>query len=251
MTGSRRELLAVILMTIVGAALVLLSTSRTWAHAVVSVLGSLGAPRRLDLSGRTVAPLVAALGLVALAAVIALLATRGRWRIVIGCLIAVAGALIVGATASITASDVRHGSALRDADSQAALRDARISVELRSWRHVAAAGGLLIAGAGLVAAARGRSWAAMGRKYDAPTAASTATPAAVSTATPTPTSTATAASMESRAVPPPPTVDETPVASPVAPSTPSVSEPSTDSVESDVDDLEMWDRLERGDDPTA
>jgi uncharacterized membrane protein (TIGR02234 family) len=160
------------------------------------------APVRVDLSGRSVAPLVAALGLVALAAVVALLATRSVARILIGAVIAVAGALIIGTTASTSAADVRTGSALHDRVSTSSLHDARISVQLRPWRHVAAAGGLVLVAAGLFAAARGRTWAGMGRRFDAPTAA--------------------------------------PVPAPTVPAADESTDPS-----------ELWDRIERGEDPTG
>ena len=175
-TGARRELLLVVVLTVIGAAVVLFATGEPWAHAVVR---EPPLPQQaVDLPGRSVAPLVAALGLVGFAAVVALLATRGVARLVIGILIAVVGAVIVGSTASISVTDVRTGSALRDRASAAALHDAQVSVRLESWRHVAAGGGLALAAAGLVAAARGRSWAAMGRRFDAPIGAPTAEPAA-------------------------------------------------------------------------
>ena len=69
----------------------------------------------------------------------------------------------------IRTADVRTSSALHDKDSQSALRDAQVSVQLRAWRHVGAAGGLIVVAAGLVAVARGRAWAGMGRRFDAPT----------------------------------------------------------------------------------
>src|SRR4051794_19684254 len=192
----------VVLLTIAGAVLVLLSTSRTWAHAVVSVPGSLRAPDQVDLSGRNVEPIVGALGLVALAAVIALLATRGIWRVVMGAVIAVVGALIIGSAALTSAAHVRTSSALHDKDSQTALRDARVTVELRPWRHAAAAGGLLVVAGGLVAAARGRTWAGMGRRFEAPAATSAPTKA-----------------------------------------------PATEKTTSEPTDLELWEQLERGEDP--
>ena len=209
---SRRELALVVVLTLLGAALVLLSTGRPWAHAVVTVIGSPQAPQAVDLSGRVVAPLVAALGVVALAAAVALLATRGRGRVVVGALLAAVGALIIGSTALTTAHDIRGGSALRDHVSTAALHDARITVQLRSWRHVAAAGGLLVVAAGLLAAARGRSWAAMGARFEART-------------------------------PMPDTPTDMSVAAPQAQPQPAALDDSSS--------LEMWDRLDRGEDPTG
>jgi uncharacterized membrane protein (TIGR02234 family) len=206
MTNARRELMLVLVLAVVGGAVVLVASGQPWAHAVVSVSGSPQAPQRVDLSGRTVAPLVAALGLVVLAAVVALLATRSVARMAMGVVIALAGALIIGATASTSSAQVRNGSALHDRVSTSSLRDARVSVQLQSWRHVAAGGGLLIVAAGLIAAARGRSWVGMGRRFDAPTAA-----AAAATPAPAPATTA--------------------------------AEGTTDA--------DLWDRIERGEDPTG
>jgi uncharacterized membrane protein (TIGR02234 family) len=113
-----------------------------------------------------------------LAAAIAILATRGRWRVVVGALIALAGAGILGTSASVSADEIRHSAALQERAPNAALRDAVVSVQLQSWRHVAAAGGICLVAAGLLTIARGRSLATMGRRYDAPTAAQPAPPTA-------------------------------------------------------------------------
>ena len=229
---ARRELLTVVALTVAGAAVVLLSTSRTWAHAVVSVLNSPQAPQAVNLSGRSAAPLVAALGLVALAATVALLATRGIARTVMGAVIAIVGALVVGSTALLSVADVRTGSALRDRVSTAALHDARISVALTSWRHVGAIGGLVIAGAGLLAVARGRTWRGMGRRFDAPGSPDGPQPDAPR------------AEMPSQPRSDPPRSGTTPAVP---------SEPRAAAAESRPlagDDLDLWERIDRGDDPT-
>jgi uncharacterized membrane protein (TIGR02234 family) len=200
--GARRELTIVVLLTVIGGAIVLLASGRAWARVAVAIPDAPQAPQIAALSGRTLAPLVAALGVAVLAAAVALVATRGMWRVVVGALIAVAGALIIGTTALLSATDVRSSSALQSRIGSAALHDSRITVELRAWRHVAAAGGLVIVAAGLFTAARGRTWAEMGRRFDAPTAV----------------------------------VAEAPV-TPDAPDQPT--------------DLELWEQLERGEDPTG
>jgi uncharacterized membrane protein (TIGR02234 family) len=209
MSRARREMVLVVVLTVVGAGVLLLVSGQTWAHAVVR---EPPLPQTVvNLPGRTVAPLVAALGIVGLAAVIALLATRGIARVVIGAVIAICGAVVVAATASVSATDVRNGSALRDRASAAALRDAQVSVRLESWRHVAAAGGLVLVAAGLFAAARGRTWSGMGRRFDAPTLAPS---------------------------------------QPAVPAAGVAEEPAGRAAD-DADDADLWARIERGDDPTV
>jgi uncharacterized membrane protein (TIGR02234 family) len=186
----RRELTTVVALAVLGAAVTLVAAGRGWAEAVVRQPPL--APVEVTLSGRAVAPLTAALGLAALGGAVALIAARGRLRLVVGVVVALIGAGVVGSAATVSAADVRDGSALRDRASAAALRDAVVVVRLEPWRHVAAAGGLVLVASGLLTAARGRTWASMGRRYDAPAA--------------------------TRAAP--------------------------------QDDVDMWERLDRGDDPT-
>lgn len=210
MNSGRREIVAVVGLTVLGSALTLLAAGQPWAHAVVSEppLPS----QVVDLSGRAVAPLTAALGIAALAAAVAVLASRGRWRIVVGIVIALAGAAIVGTSASLSAGHIQTGSALRDRAPAASHRDAAVAVELRPWRHVAAGGGVMLVGAGLLTIARGRVLATMGRRYDAPT---TTTPAAPSEAAPLPESHPAAQAPAARA------------------------------------EADLWEQIERGEDPTA
>jgi uncharacterized membrane protein (TIGR02234 family) len=214
-SSGRRELVAVVGLTVLGSALTLLAVGRPWAHAVVSE-----APlpsQVVDLSGRAVAPLTAALGIAALAAAVAVLATRGRWRVVVGIVIALAGAAIVGTSASLSATHVQTGSALRDRVPAASHRGAIVTVELRAWRHGAAAGGIVLVAAGLVTIARGRALATMGRRYDAPT------------------ETGSAAREVTSAAP-------LPQAQPARPAPTALA---------DAADSALWEQLERGEDPTA
>jgi uncharacterized membrane protein (TIGR02234 family) len=201
--GSSRELGIAVVGTVVGAALVLFAVSRPWARALVQEPGLPAV--RADLSGRDVSALAAALGLVGLAAAVALLATRGRARIAVGALVALAGAGVVALAATVTVGAVADSGALRDRAPAVDRRGVLVAVQLKPWRHVAAAGGLTLVASGLLTTARGRTWTAMGRRFDAPaptTAAGSVTPPG----------------------------------------------PARDSV---LDDTELWDRIERGDDPTA
>jgi uncharacterized membrane protein (TIGR02234 family) len=167
-TRERRELAVAVLVTLLGSVLLLFAAGRPWAHAVVRGVGP--TVSRTNLSGRGIAPLPAALGLAGLAASVALIAARGRWRIVVGVLVALIGAGAVGGAATVSRGTVRTSSALVDKVPTAGLHDASVAITLTSWRHLAAVGGLLLVGSGLLVSARGRRWATMGRKYDAPTA---------------------------------------------------------------------------------
>jgi uncharacterized membrane protein (TIGR02234 family) len=171
--SSRRDLAVAVGLTVIGSALTLLAAGRPWARAVVRQAPL--PPAHVALSGRAVAPLAAALGIAALAAVVALLATRNRTRVAVGVVIGIIGAGIVGSAASLSTDGIRHGSALRDRAPAAALRDTSVSVRLEPWRHVGAAGGLIVVAAGLLTVVRGRRWSAMGSRFDAPTAATPAT----------------------------------------------------------------------------
>jgi uncharacterized membrane protein (TIGR02234 family) len=166
MTHERREIVVATVLTVVGAVLVLVAAGRTWATATVSVLGVAAPPAHL--SGRSLEPLAAALGLVALAGAVAILATRGVGRLVVGVVVALAGAGALASALSVSASAVRTSGALHDKVPTATLRAAIVTVDLTGWRHVCALGGLCLVAAGLLVAVRGRQWGTMGRKYDAP-----------------------------------------------------------------------------------
>ena len=173
----RREVVAAVALAVLGAVLVLLAASRTWAHASVTILDVHAPPVRL--SGRALEPLPAALGLVALAGAVAVVATRGIGRVVVGAVLAFAGAGVISGALSVSPSSVQSSSALSDKVPTAQLRVAVVDVSLTAWRHVSAVGGLCLIGSGLLVAARGRQWSTMGRRYDAPTTPAPVTPDAM------------------------------------------------------------------------
>jgi len=143
-----------------GSAVVLLAAARPWAQGTIS--RGLGVPvAQVALTGRDLAPSVIGLAVLALAAVAALVATRGAVRRGIGLLVLAAGsglgldAALAGGRAAATVA--------------AAAPDAtRIDLELAPWPWVAAAGGVFVLGAGLLTVARGARWPTMSRRYDAP-----------------------------------------------------------------------------------
>jgi len=160
--SGRRGLLAALAACLLGAVLVLLAAGRPWVRAAGAV--ELAAGLGVELSGRTVAAAVPALGLVALGGTLAVVATRGWLRSAVGALLAVAG----GATCWLAVRVVS------DPDGAARSADAAVgglasgTADATAWPWTAAVGGLLVALAGLLVAVRGRGWPAMSARYDRP-----------------------------------------------------------------------------------
>jgi uncharacterized membrane protein (TIGR02234 family) len=160
---SRRELVASVLLCLLGSALVLLAVSRSWiAHSLPAAAPL--PPKRFAVPGAHLVPGARALALVGLAGVAAVPAARRLGRVVVG-------ALLLAAGAGICALVVR---ALSDPD--AAVRRAGPFVDvavtrgenLGFWPYVAVVGAVLLVTAGLLVVVRGRSWTSMSPRYDAP-----------------------------------------------------------------------------------
>lgn len=149
-----------------GAALVLLAAGRPWARA--SLLRQPPLPTvGVTSSGRSLAPVAAALGLVGLAAVVAVLATRGAGRLVTGVLLALAGAGVMVASVQVVADLPRVLRPTLERVSGvpgATAEDVRVT----AWPGVSAAGGALLCAAGVLIAVRGRRWTVLSARYDAP-----------------------------------------------------------------------------------
>jgi uncharacterized membrane protein (TIGR02234 family) len=220
--AGRRELTAAIAGGAVGAALMLVLAGRPWVTVTAPRTPPLP-PLVHVISGSTAEPLLTALGIVGLAGVVALLATRSVGRVVVGVLLAAAG--ILAAT--------RAGAALggiTSARAESLLSGAGPVVGVPAHARIAAAthqgtvvvvliGALLLAAAGVLIVVRGSRWPAMGARYDAPVEH-----AVVGTAG------------GGRTDGP----EDRPVAG-----------PDDDPVDGDVPDRHLWDALDRGDDPTA
>lgn len=156
----RRPAVLAVALVGAGSALALLGFSLTWVTVTATTPGLPTTIRAV--SGRDVEPGATALVVLLVAALLAVWATYGVVRRVVGVVIALAGlALAVVA--------VRAGLAPYDA--------ARVpeSTELggvpafvpTSWWWLAAAGGLLAAGGGVVVAVTGHRWSAMSERYGA------------------------------------------------------------------------------------
>jgi uncharacterized membrane protein (TIGR02234 family) len=169
--GGRLGLGAAVAGCVLGAALVLGSAEATWVTTRISdgatALGAAAsAPLPIRLGGSTLAPAVGALGLVGLAAAVALVATRRRGRTVVGVLLALTGLGIVLLAGRIALDPL---AAVRGAAQVTALApsgDVHVGTLHRTagpW--VASVGGLLVAITGVLVALRGGAWPGMGGRY--------------------------------------------------------------------------------------
>ena len=159
-SSERRELTAAVLASAAAGALALFAAGQTWA--TLSTVRPAPLPPVTDVvTGSTHAPLVAAGGLVLLAAAVAVLAARGAGRSAVGALMAVAGLAIAW-----TAGRALAGG-LADAATEAPVVVGTPAVEVSTaWPVAAVVAGVLGAVAGVLVVLRGRRWPAMGSRYE-------------------------------------------------------------------------------------
>ncbi|MGV9771567.1 Trp biosynthesis-associated membrane protein [Streptosporangium sp. NPDC003464] len=142
---------------VAGTALVLLAAGRDWFTATYGA-------RKVAVSAAELAPALGPAAWAALAAVVAVLATRGVWRRAVGVAMALCG---VGAVVWAWQGS-RAGAALEVAAQQipmARTGDLDLAPAV-AWPLAAGAGGLLLVGAGIVAVLKGAGWPGMSDRYD-------------------------------------------------------------------------------------
>jgi uncharacterized membrane protein (TIGR02234 family) len=167
----RAEFGAALLLDLLGAAGALLVGGRHWQTIVT--------PRQrpltddvLSVTGRTIDSASTALGLVALAGVVAVLATRGLGRLVIGAFIALAGVGLVARSAAAggAVSAARARSLVESKHSGVGIDASvvpRVTVH-SAWPVLSVICGALVVLAGLLILIRGRRWAGLSMRYEAP-----------------------------------------------------------------------------------
>lgn len=178
MSGARgrRELALAVLLCLAGAAAVLVANGETWVEVAVRRSASTsGEPAGFvllggSLSGRELIDVPTAFGLVGLAGVVAIAATRRWGRVLTGAVLLVAGAAVCGATLRFRGDALAYARSTEfvrtTLGSPVLLQDEHLSVT--AWSAVAFAGGVLIAAAGLLVAARGAHWPVLGARYASP-----------------------------------------------------------------------------------
>jgi len=199
--SSKREYSYALLVGAVGAVVVLFAVREQWAQAVFTPPKPL-TTEVVNVSGTDLVPLAGGLGLAALAALVAVIATRGWVRRAVGVLLALfaagAGAAVLTSVSAATVLSVAAGKVA--SPESAALSGAAGSTTGGSsggsalvvtgsaghaimtgapWQVAVIVGALLVFAAGLATALRGQAWPVMSARYDAPGAqpAGTARPA--------------------------------------------------------------------------
>ena len=140
MSGRRGLTIAVVGVT-AGAGLVLLGASRAWWRETVPRPAPLR-PEEIVHTGASLAPVLPALGLVAVAGAGGLLATRGTARRLVGGLLAVVGVAMVAVVLGLLGDPVGFG-----------------------WPLACITGAVVAGGAGALAARHGHRWPVMGSRY--------------------------------------------------------------------------------------
>ncbi|ASU83476.1 hypothetical protein CDO52_12380 [Nocardiopsis gilva YIM 90087] len=167
--AARREFAIALAATVAGAVALLASAGQTWATGDVTIPGP-SAPAPVALSGTDIAPAASALGWASLAALGALLATRGWARRAVGVLI-----VIFGAAGGYDLWRGTRPDALARAAGEQTTADGHLgTLDLAGqWPVLATAGAVLLLAVGAATAIRGAAWPGMGSRYDRHSAPST------------------------------------------------------------------------------
>jgi hypothetical protein len=152
---SRREPAIAAVLAAVGGALALWASTRTWVVLTTPRPAPLPAVRDA-VTGKDAVPWAAAMAFLAVAGAAALLATRRVGRVVLGAVLALAGAAIAA------------GAVLGARPGSSTVQRAAVTA---GWPALFGIGGLAVAAAGVLTVLRGRRWAELGARYEAPGAA--------------------------------------------------------------------------------
>ncbi|MEP6851512.1 MAG: Trp biosynthesis-associated membrane protein [bacterium] len=223
---ARREATAAAAALALGGGLALLAGSRAWFTVTARRQPPL-ASVTADVAGRTVAPAAVGLGVVALAGVVAVLATRATARRGVGAVLALAGVVLVwqALTNAARPGPLQARRLIGDARTGVVFEAGqRVSATAAAaWPMLAATGGLLVTLGGLLVAARGGRWRSLSARYDAPAGAAASTPAQ----------------------------DPASARGSAAEPSPDAGNPQGERTVDQSSDLALWQSLERGEDPTT
>jgi uncharacterized membrane protein (TIGR02234 family) len=165
-----RAFAVALLLDLVGAVGVLLVALRTW-QVITTPRPSPLHDAVLDVSGRTIDGASFALALVALAGVVAVLATRGLPRRVVGAVLALAGVVLIWRSASAAgAVSAGRARALVTERQRTVVIDSHVVPHVAThpvWAVLSVVGGVVIAASGALIAGRGHRWQVMSARYEA------------------------------------------------------------------------------------
>jgi uncharacterized membrane protein (TIGR02234 family) len=161
--SARRELTTAVLGAALAGALALVAGGQAWAEVTTQRPAPLP-PVAAVVSGADAAPLVPAMGLVLLAAAVALFAVRGFGRVLVGLLMATAGGTLAWSGLRALTGGLRDASTLVPGVGQG---PEPVNLDVTSaWPVLTAIAGVLGVAGGLFVVLRGRSWPGMGRRYE-------------------------------------------------------------------------------------
>ncbi len=159
-----------LLVNVLGAAGALLIASRTW-QTIITPRPTPLPDVATSVSGRTVDAAPTALALVALAGVVAVLATKGVARRAVGAVLLLAGAALVwralSAAAAVSASRAAAIVRAQHASVTGSGAAPRVATSA-AWPALTVVCGVLVAIAGALVAWRGAAWQAMSARYERP-----------------------------------------------------------------------------------
>ncbi len=164
----RRGLASAVVLAAVGGGTAALSGTQTWATATARSAVS-AVP--VAVAGGTAAPLSTAAGVVGLASVGALLATRRAGRTLVGLLLVLAGAAALVATGEFlrAPADSRYTTVgIEGSTLPATPAAAPAAIAVSAWPWLTGAAAVVLLATGLAATATGRTWPVLGRRYEAP-----------------------------------------------------------------------------------
>jgi uncharacterized membrane protein (TIGR02234 family) len=173
-TRARLTFAAALAADLLGAAGVLLFAGRAWQHVTVSRARPL--PDAVtDLTGRDLHPASTAFALIALAGLVAIAATRGWARRVVGLALVAAGAVVawyaIDGAGAVSATQAR--AALKSGVGVDSSSVVHISLT-STWPVLTALSAALIVLGGVLTVAYAGRWSALAGRYEAPTAAAQA-----------------------------------------------------------------------------
>jgi uncharacterized membrane protein (TIGR02234 family) len=161
--------LPIIVATIVGAGLTLLSWSQTWFELQLTDATAQGSGEPIAVAGSVASPALAALGLSGLALVAALAIAGPGIRIVLGVLeVVLGGCVLLAAGISLGDRVAAVSPAVTDAtgvSGSGPTAELVASVSATVWPAVGVAGGILLVVAGIAVLVTGTRWPASSRRY--------------------------------------------------------------------------------------
>jgi uncharacterized membrane protein (TIGR02234 family) len=162
---SRREKYLAAAVVLLGGGLMALSSSRPWVTATLH--DALAGRLVVHVNGKTAAPVVPAVALVALAGAVAVLTARVWGRRIVGLVLVASGAAAVAVAVGVVQAP---SGSVRSALSGVTGRtgDLASTTVVSGWPWAAVAGAVLVVLAGAVSLLRARQWSGLSDRYERP-----------------------------------------------------------------------------------